>query len=60
MNAKEWLDAVKSHLGRPARIYEQRYIARLYEIENTDDTAAIVAHLLHEIDATPVTSVFAS
>lgn len=46
MTVKQWLDAVERHLERKSRPYEQRYIARLYDDDNTDETAAIVAKLI--------------
>jgi len=58
MNAREWIAAVDRHLQRPMRTYEQRYCARMFEPENTDDTARIVADLLRQNDATPAQSIF--
>lgn len=58
MEVKQWLDTVEEHMGRPARPYEQRFIARQYAAENTTETARGIADLILGNDATPARSVF--
>ena len=53
MDTKEWLDAVEECMCRKARTYEQRFIARQYDVENTDETAVIIVRLILENDTTP-------
>jgi hypothetical protein len=50
MNANEWLSAVETHLGRKARIYEQYYITRVFDPEETQETARIVAKLIKDTE----------
>ena len=58
MNAKEWIDEVESHLGRKTRLYEQRFIARMYADDRDDTHALGVAVMLMDANRNPLASIF--
>lgn len=53
MDAKEWLDTVEKHMERKTTPVEQRYVAMLYDPEETDESAKIVSDLILECAAAP-------
>lgn len=58
MGVKEWLNTVEQYMGRKSRPWKQRFIARMYANDATEELALGVSAILVDVDATRIQSVF--